>query len=96
MRPFPFVQVISKLHLILRPFLLRRLKEDVEKSLPRKKEIILYAPMSSRQKEFHNSLLNGTLAKYLEENQSPGMYHPLIISFYVYQIIVDTCWSRKE
>ena len=69
------MQVISKLHLILRPFLLRRLKEDVEKSLPRKKEIILYAPMSSLQKEFHDSLLNKTLAKYLEENQDPGMFH---------------------
>lgn len=67
------LQVISKLHLILRPFLLRRLKEDVEKSLPRKKEIILYAPMSNQQKEFHEFLINKTLAKYLEDNmQSPG------------------------
>ena len=71
--------MISKLHLILRPFLLRRLKEDVEKSLPRKKEIILYAPMSSRQKEFRDSLLNRTLAKYLEENQGPGMYKQTVL-----------------
>lgn len=67
------LQVISKLHLILRPFLLRRLKEDVEKSLPLKKEIILYAPMSDQQKEFHEFLLTKTLAKHLEENvRSPG------------------------
>lgn len=67
------LQVISKLHLILRPFLLRRLKEDVEKSLPLKKEIILYAPMSEQQKEFHEFLLTKTLATHLEENmRSPG------------------------
>lgn len=67
------LKVISKLHLILRPFLLRRLKEEVEKSLPRKKEIILYAPMSKQQREFHESLANHTLAQYIEDNmQSPG------------------------
>ncbi|KAI5061437.1 hypothetical protein GOP47_0023942 [Adiantum capillus-veneris] len=68
------VQVIAKLHLILRPFLLRRLKEDVEKSLPLKKEILLYAPMSAEQKWFHEFLVTKTLAKHLEENMmSPGV-----------------------
>ncbi|KAF6166627.1 hypothetical protein GIB67_005489 [Kingdonia uniflora] len=33
-------QVVAKLHAILRPFLLRRLKTEVEQTLPRKKEII--------------------------------------------------------
>lgn len=67
------LQVISKLHLILRPFLLRRLKEDVEKSLPLKKEIILYAPMSAQQKQFNEYLISKTLGGYMEENlQSPG------------------------
>ncbi|KAI5082173.1 hypothetical protein GOP47_0001916 [Adiantum capillus-veneris] len=61
------LKVISKLHLILRPFLLRRLKEDVEKSLPLKKEIILYAPMSEQQREFHYHLINKTMGKYLKE-----------------------------
>ncbi|KAH7404858.1 hypothetical protein KP509_15G047300 [Ceratopteris richardii] len=62
------LQVISKLHLILRPFLLRRLKEDVEISLPSKKEIILYAPMSEKQKQYNEFLLNKTLEKHLEDN----------------------------
>ncbi|MCO5551009.1 hypothetical protein L7F22_004504 [Adiantum nelumboides] len=67
------LKVISKLHLILRPFLLRRLKEDVEKSLPLKKEIILYTPMSEQQKEFHEHLINKSLEQHLEESlQSPG------------------------
>jgi SNF2 family DNA or RNA helicase len=31
-------QIVTKLHAILKPFLLRRLKKDVEKDLPPKKE----------------------------------------------------------
>lgn len=44
-------RVVQKLHSILRPFLLRRIKSDVETSLPRKKEIILYASMTPKQHE---------------------------------------------
>ncbi|XP_077216918.1 ATP-dependent DNA helicase DDM1-like isoform X2 [Tasmannia lanceolata] len=71
-------QVISKLHLILRPFLLRRLKEDVEHMLPRKKEIILYANMTEHQKQFQDLLVNRTLEDYLRERPDniigrPGM-----------------------
>ena len=36
--------MVSKLHNILKPFLLRRVKADVEQSLPAKQEIILCAP----------------------------------------------------
>ncbi|KAI5431049.1 ATP-dependent DNA helicase ddm1, variant 2, partial [Lathyrus oleraceus] len=35
-------QVVAKLHAILRPFLLRRMKSDVELSLPRKKKRSLF------------------------------------------------------
>lgn len=31
-------EMIGKLHMLLKPFMLRRLKADVEKSLPPKKE----------------------------------------------------------
>lgn len=49
-------RVVQKLHSILRPFLLRRIKSDVETSLPRKKEIILYASMTAKQvRGFHSA-----------------------------------------
>jgi SWI/SNF-related matrix-associated actin-dependent regulator of chromatin subfamily A member 5 len=35
-------EVVEKLHMVLRPFLLRRLKVDVEKSLPPKREIKVF------------------------------------------------------
>ncbi|KAJ9703442.1 hypothetical protein PVL29_004988 [Vitis rotundifolia] len=65
-------QVVSKLHAILRPFLLRRMKSDVEQMLPRKKEIILYATMTEHQKNFKDHLVNKTLENYLKEKASTG------------------------
>ncbi|XP_074294306.1 ATP-dependent DNA helicase DDM1-like isoform X1 [Silene latifolia] len=66
------LQVVAKLHAILRPFLLRRMKSDVELSLPRKKEIILYASMTEHQRNFQEHLINRTLENHLVENVSLG------------------------
>jgi SNF2 family DNA or RNA helicase len=67
------VLVVSKLHAILRPFLLRRMKEDVELTLPRKKEIIIYANMTEHQKQIQNHLVEETFDEYLHENMDIGM-----------------------
>ena len=42
---------------VLRPFLLRRLKSDVEKGMPPKKETILKIGMSEMQKKYYAALL---------------------------------------
>ncbi|KAK9228133.1 hypothetical protein WN944_021081 [Citrus x changshan-huyou] len=60
-------QMVAKLHAILRPFLLRRMKSDVEQMLPRKKEIILYATMTEHQRNFQDHLINKTLENHLRE-----------------------------
>lgn len=49
--------VITMLHKMLRPFLLRRLKADVEKSLLPKKEITIYVGLSKMQKQWYKKLL---------------------------------------
>lgn len=49
--------VVKQLHQILQPFLLRRIKLDVEKSLLPKKEINLYVGMSSMQRKWYQKLL---------------------------------------
>lgn len=54
-------KVVSKLHGLLRPFLLRRIKADVEGSLPPKQEIIMWAPMSKLQHELNTHLRDNTL-----------------------------------
>mmetsp|Transcript_59811 Transcript_59811/g.146980 ORF Transcript_59811/g.146980 Transcript_59811/m.146980 type:complete len:856 (-) Transcript_59811:235-2802(-) len=50
-------EVTNKLFKILRPFLLRRLKADVEKGLPAKTEINMYLPMSKMQKVLYANIL---------------------------------------
>ncbi|CAM9610522.1 unnamed protein product, partial [Ascophyllum nodosum] len=50
-------QIIHQLHRILRPFMLRRLKAEVEKSLPPKTETILYVGLSTKQKDLYRNVL---------------------------------------
>ncbi|KAL5712864.1 hypothetical protein ACHQM5_014988 [Ranunculus cassubicifolius] len=54
-------EVVQQLHKVLRPFLLRRLKSDVEKGLPPKKETILKVGMSQLQKHYYKALLQKDL-----------------------------------
>ena len=63
-------QVITQLHEILKPFLLRRLKNDVETDLPPKKEYLLYAPLTELQKELYNSVVNGEIRRWLLERKT--------------------------
>ncbi|CCU74279.1 transcription factor [Blumeria hordei DH14] len=60
--------LVRKIHLILQPLLLRRIKADVEHLLPRKREYILYAPMTKQQIELYNVISNKSTdtREYLE------------------------------
>ncbi|KAK4569992.1 transcriptional regulator [Recurvomyces mirabilis] len=49
--------VIRRLHKVLRPFLLRRLKKDVEKDLPDKQERVVKCNFSALQKKLYQQLL---------------------------------------
>ena len=49
--------LISKLHQVLKPFLLRRLKSDVEKRLPPKIETKLYVGLSAIQRQLYTKML---------------------------------------
>ncbi len=49
--------VVQQLHKVLSPFLLRRVKADVEKSLLPKKEVNLYVGMSEMQIKWYQKLL---------------------------------------
>lgn len=58
-------RVVQQLHGILKPFLLRRVKSEVEQDLPPKKEYLLYAPLSHEQAEMYNQVINGTFRDWL-------------------------------
>lgn len=49
--------VVQQLHRVLRPFLLRRVKSDVEKSLLPKREVNLYIGMSEMQVKWYQKIL---------------------------------------
>ncbi|KAG9688920.1 SWI/SNF chromatin remodeling complex component, partial [Aureobasidium melanogenum] len=58
--------LVTSLHAILKPFLLRRVKTDVETSLPKKREYVLYAPLTATQRELYQEILEGNSRAYLE------------------------------
>ncbi|KAF9256740.1 hypothetical protein L218DRAFT_1081215 [Marasmius fiardii PR-910] len=51
------MQRVSKLHTVLRPYLLRRLKRDVEKELPSKYEHLILCPLSKRQRYLYDEFM---------------------------------------
>lgn len=52
--------LIRRLHKVLRPFLLRRLKCDVEKQLPKKYEHIVVCQLSKRQRYLYEEFMSLT------------------------------------
>lgn len=47
---------VDELHEVIRPYMLRRLKEDVEKNLPTKEETIIEVELTSFQKKYYRAL----------------------------------------
>ncbi|KAF9320593.1 hypothetical protein BG003_005565 [Podila horticola] len=61
--------IVSSLHHILKPFLLRRIKTDVEHSLPKKREYLLYAPLTPIQKEWYDAVRAREIRNFLIEKK---------------------------
>jgi ATP-dependent DNA helicase len=61
--------LVKKIHLVLQPLLLRRVKADVEHMLPKKREYVLYAPMTKEQTDLYNVIGDKSIdtRKYLED-----------------------------
>lgn len=51
------IQLVERLHAVLRPFLLRRIKSEVEKRLLPKKETKIYIGLSKMQREWYTKIL---------------------------------------
>ena len=50
--------LIKRLHKVLRPFILRRLKSEVEKQLPKKYEHLVKCPLSKRQRYLYDDFMS--------------------------------------
>uniref|UniRef100_A0A3P9LRD9 Proliferation-associated SNF2-like protein n=1 Tax=Oryzias latipes TaxID=8090 RepID=A0A3P9LRD9_ORYLA len=68
--------ILSMLHQILTPFLLRRLKSDVTLEVPPKKEIVVYAPLTPKQELFYTAVVNKSIAKMLGQEKAPVALTP--------------------
>nr|CDS31584.1 helicase [Hymenolepis microstoma] len=56
-------QLVMRLHKVLRPFLLRRLKEDVERQMPKKYEHIILCRLSKRQRYLYDDFMSLSTTK---------------------------------
>ena len=56
-------KILSTMHKILSPFMLRRVKADVNLNLPPKKELVVYAPMTPIQLDLYKAVLDYNFEK---------------------------------
>ncbi|KAH2908100.1 swr1 complex component [Aspergillus fumigatus] len=68
-------RVVTKLHTILRPYILRRLKADVEKQMPAKYEHVVYCRLSKRQRFLYDGFMSMAQTK---ETLASGNYLSII------------------
>jgi len=65
-------EVMQQLHMVLKPFMIRRLKVDAETSLPPKKEMLVFVGMSALQKQVYKGVLDKNLLELLGESKKQG------------------------
>jgi SNF2 family DNA or RNA helicase len=72
---------VASLHTVLRPYLLRRVKEDVEKALPPKEETILEVTLTPIQKSFYKAIYERNtsfLYKGAKANNAPSLMNVMM------------------
>ena len=63
---------IERLHTLLKPHLLRRLKKDVLKQMPPKKEQVVRVELSNLQKEYYKSVLTKSYPVLVGNSKAAG------------------------
>jgi chromodomain-helicase-DNA-binding protein 7 len=66
---------VDELHEEIRPYILRRLKEDVEKSVPPKEETIIEVELTLPQKQYYRALYERNV-KFLYKNKGKALDGP--------------------
>ena len=101
---------VSELHSLLRPYLLRRVKEDVEKSLPPKEETILEVSLTPIQKTYYKAIYERNTAflfKGAKSSNTPSLMnvmmelrkccnHPFLVKGAEERILNDAAIKAQE
>ena len=66
---------LDELHEEIQPFILRRLKEDVEKSVPPKEETVIEVELTVAQKQYYRALYEKNV-KFLHKNKKKALDGP--------------------
>jgi chromodomain-helicase-DNA-binding protein 7 len=66
---------VDELHEEIRPYILRRLKEDVEKSVPPKEETLIEVELTVAQKQYYRALYEKNV-KFLYKNKRKALDGP--------------------
>lgn len=72
---------VEKLQLLLKPLMLRRLKEDVEKTIPVKEETIVEVELTTIQKKWYRSILERNfswLKQGTKKNNMPNLINTMM------------------
>ena len=100
---------VNELHNILKPYLLRRVKEDVEKALPPKEETILEVSLTPIQKKYYKAIYERNTAflyKGAKPSNAPSLMnvmmelrkccnHPYLVRGAEERILADAASSIK-
>jgi chromodomain-helicase-DNA-binding protein 7 len=66
---------IDEMHQAIRPYILRRLKEDVEKSVPPKEETLIEVELTVQQKQYYRALYEKNVG-FLQRNKKRALDGP--------------------
>ena len=73
------LKIVKQIHQLLKPFVLRRLKSDVDLKLPPKKEIYLYVGLSSLQKKMYKQILSRNIDMVNGINKDRFQLHNILM-----------------
>ena len=82
---------VDELHETIRPYILRRLKEDVEKSVPPKEETLIEVELTTLQKQYYRALYEKNL-KFLHKNKKSIDGPSINVSFL--HMIFNLCMTQ--
>lgn len=90
-------QQVAHARHIMKPFVLRRLKSEVLKDLPKKTEHVIFCPMSQSQKEKYEDLVKTFSAAAGDSNlEEVGCWYMLAFRCECLHIIKIICMERKQ